>query len=114
MDDLDKENGLPIHSLILLLFFPFLLLAQEQDFQLWTKVGLSHSLNKTVKLSFDQGYRLRENAALSDALFSNLSIRDFDGKFTIFSSIYLIKDLLCTLRSMIISRCNSPIPDIIV
>jgi predicted porin len=62
-------------SLILLLFSPFLLLAQEQDFQLWTKVGLSHSLNKTVKLSFDQGYRLRENAALSDALFSNLSIR---------------------------------------
>ncbi|MBL6872397.1 MAG: DUF2490 domain-containing protein [Flavobacteriales bacterium] len=61
-------------SFVLLLFFPFLLLAQEQDFQLWTKVEVSHSLNKTVKLSFDQGYRLRENASLSDALFSNISL----------------------------------------
>lgn len=62
-------------SFILLLLCPFLLIAQEQDFQLWFKVGASYELNKEIKLSFDQGYRMRENAALPDVTFSNFSIK---------------------------------------
>jgi len=62
-------------SLFFLLFFPYLLTAQEQDFQIWSKVGISHSINKTLKVSIDQGYRIRENASLSDALFTDASLR---------------------------------------
>jgi hypothetical protein len=62
-------------SFILLLFCPFLLFAQEQDFQLWSKVGASYDLNKDFSLSLDQGFRARENASLLDVTFSNLSLK---------------------------------------
>jgi predicted porin len=62
-------------SFILLLFCPFLLFAQEQDFQLWSKVGASYDLNKDFSLSLDQGFRARENASLPDVTFSNLSLK---------------------------------------
>ena len=63
-------------SIVLFFFLPFLLSAQEQDFQIWSKVGVSHLLNKKLKLSVDQGFRLRENASLSDVLFTNVSLRN--------------------------------------
>jgi len=62
-------------SFILLLFCPFLLFAQEQDFQLWSKLGASYDLNKDFSLSLDQGFRARENASLPDVNFSNLSLK---------------------------------------
>lgn len=62
-------------SFILLLFCPFLLIAQEQDFQLWSKVGASYDLNKDLSVSLDQGFRARENASLPDVTFSNLSLK---------------------------------------
>ena len=62
-------------SFILLLFCPFLLIAQEQDFQLWSKVGASYDLNKDLSVSLDQGFRARENASLPDITFSNLSLK---------------------------------------
>ena len=62
-------------SFILLLFCPFLLIAQEQDFQLWSKVGTSYDLNKDLSVSLDQGFRARENASLPDVTFSNLSLK---------------------------------------
>ena len=62
-------------SFILLLFCPLLLIAQEQDFQLWSKVGASYDLNKDLSVSFDQGFRARENASLPDVTFSNLSLK---------------------------------------
>ena len=62
-------------SFILLLFCPFLLFAQEQDFQLWSKLGASYDLNKDFSLSLDQGFRARENASLLDVTFSNLSLK---------------------------------------
>ena len=62
-------------SFILLLFCPFLLIAQEQDFQLWSKVGASYDLNKDLSVSLDQGFRFRENASLPDVTFSNLSLK---------------------------------------
>ena len=62
-------------SFILLLFCPFLLFAQEQDFQLWSKVGASYDLNKDFSLYLDQGFRARENASLLDVTFSNLSLK---------------------------------------
>ena len=62
-------------SFILLLFFPFLLIAQEQDFQQWSKIGVSYDLNKDLSVSLDQGIRFRENASLPDVTFSNLSLK---------------------------------------
>ena len=62
-------------SFILLLFSPFLLIAQEQDFQQWSKIGVSYDLNKDLSVSVDQGLRFRENASLPDVTFSNLSLK---------------------------------------
>ena len=62
-------------SFILLLFSPFLLIAQEQDFQQWSKIGVSYDLNKDLSVSLDQGFRFRENASLPDVTFSNLSLK---------------------------------------
>ncbi|MBL6663492.1 MAG: DUF2490 domain-containing protein [Flavobacteriales bacterium] len=62
-------------NFILFLFCPFLLIAQEQDFQLWSKIGASYDLNKDLSVSFDQGFRARENASLPDVTFSNLSLK---------------------------------------
>ena len=62
-------------SFILLLFCTFLLFAQEQDFQLWSKVGASYNLNKDLRVSLYQGFRARENASLPDVTFSNLSLK---------------------------------------
>ena len=62
-------------SCILLLFCPFLLIAQEQDFQQWSKIGVSYDLNKDLSVSLDQGFRFRENASLPDVTFSNLSLK---------------------------------------
>ena len=60
---------------ILFLFCPFLLIAQEQDFQQWSKIGVSYDLNKDISVSFDQAFRFRENASLADVTFSNLSLK---------------------------------------
>lgn len=62
-------------SFILLLFSPFLLIAQEHDFQQWSKIGVSYDLNKDLSVSLDQGLRFRENASLPDVTFSNLSLK---------------------------------------
>ena len=62
-------------SFILLFFSPFLLIAQEQDFQQWSKIGVSYDLNKDLSVSVDQGLRFRENASLPDVTFSNLSLK---------------------------------------
>ena len=60
---------------ILFLFCPFLLIAQEQDFQQWSKIGVSYDFSKDVSVSFDQAFRFRENASLADVTFSNLSLK---------------------------------------
>ena len=60
---------------ILFLFCPFLLIAQEQDFQQWSKIGLSYDFNKDISVSFDQAFRFRENASLADVTYSNLSLK---------------------------------------
>ena len=62
-------------SFILLLFCPLLIIAQEQDFQQWSKICLSYDLNKDLSVSLDQGFRFRENASLPDVTFSNLSLK---------------------------------------
>ena len=52
-----------------------MLIAQEQDFQQWSKIGVSYDLNKDLSVSLDQGLRFRENASLPDVTFSNLSLK---------------------------------------
>ena len=97
-------------SFLLLLFCPFLLIAQEQDFQLWSKLGASYDLNKDLSVSLDQGFRARENASLPDVTFSNLSLKydlikkwsvaigyryitDFDLSQNIFNSHRIYSDI---------------------
>ena len=60
---------------ILFLFCPFLLIAQEQDFQQWSKIGISYDFNKDLSVSLDQALRFRENASLADVTFSNLFLK---------------------------------------
>ena len=80
-------------SLILLFFCPLLIIAQEQDFQLWTKIEVNYDLNKDIRLSFDQGYRARENASLADVTFSNFSMRyDLIKKWSVALSYRYIND----------------------
>ncbi len=62
-------------SFLLFLFYPFLLIAQEQDFQQWSKIGVSYDFNKDLSVSLDQAIRFRENASLADVTFSNLSLK---------------------------------------
>ena len=50
-------------SLVLFLYCPFLLIAQEQDFQQWSKIGVYYDLNKDLSVSLDQAFRFRENMA---------------------------------------------------
>ena len=60
---------------ILFLFCPFLLIAQEQDFQQWSKIGVYYDFNKDLSVSLDQAFRFRENASTADVTFSNLSLK---------------------------------------
>ena len=62
-------------SFLLFLFYPFLLIAQEQDFQQWSKIGVSYDFNKDLSVSLDQAIRFRENASLVDVTFNNLSLK---------------------------------------
>ena len=62
-------------SFILFLLCPFILIAQEQDFQQWSKIGVSYNFNKDLSVSLDQAFRFRENASLADVTFSNLSLK---------------------------------------
>lgn len=79
--------------IILLLCFPFLLSAQEKDFQLWTKLSAAYDLSKDLSISFDQGHRQRENAALPDVTFSNISVKyDFVKRWSIASGYRFIND----------------------
>ena len=72
-----SPNGAPhpFFYYALFLFCPFLLIAQEQDFQQWSKIGLSYDFNKDLSVSLDQALRFRENASLADVTFSNLSLK---------------------------------------
>ena len=97
-------------SFILLLFFPFLLIAQEQDFQQWTKIGLSYDLNKDLSVSVDQGMRFRENASLSDMTFSNLSLKyDFIKKWSVAIGYRYITDFDLSQNTSTSYRINTDI-----
>ena len=92
-------------SFILLLFCPFLLIAQEQDFQLWSKVGASYDLNKDLSVSLDQAFRFRENASLADVSFSNLSLKyDFIKKWSVAIGYRYITDFDLSQNSFISQR----------
>jgi hypothetical protein len=75
-------------SLLLFLLLPSFLLAQEEDFQLWSAVELNYKLNKKVALSFDEGFRMRENASLPAKAFSNLSVSYKQNKHWRFGAAY--------------------------
>ena len=92
-------------SFILLLFFPFLLIAQEQDFQQWSKIGVSYDLNKDLSVSLDQGIRFRENASLPDVTFSNLSLKyDLIKKWSVAIGYRYITDFDLSQNSYTIQR----------
>ena len=97
-------------SFILLLFCPFLLIAQEKDFQIWSKLGFSYDLNKDLRISFDQGYRLRENASLSDVTFSNVSFKyDLKKKWSVALGYRYINEFNLSKNSILIHRIYSDV-----
>jgi predicted porin len=92
-------------SFILLLFSPFLLIAQEQDFQQWSKIGVSYDLNKDLTVSLDQGLRFRENASLPDVTFSNLSLKyDLIKKWSVAVGYRYITDFDLSQNTSTIQR----------
>ena len=97
-------------SFILLLFCPFLLVAQEQDFQQWSKIGASCDLNKDLSLSLDQGFRFRENASLTDVTFSNLSLKyDLNKKWSVTIGYRYITDFDLSQNTFISHRIYTDI-----
>lgn len=61
-------------SILLLCCLPFSLWAQEQDFQLWSKLELSYKPHKKITIGLNEGFRLRENASVPTKSFTNLSV----------------------------------------
>lgn len=97
-------------SFILLLFCPFLLIAQEQDFRQWSKIGVSYDLNKDLSVSLDQGFRFRENASLPDVTFSNLSLKyDLIKKWSVAIGYRYITDFDLSQNTSISHRIYSDI-----
>ena len=97
-------------SFILLLFCPFLLIAQEQDFQQWSKIGVSYDLNKDLSVSLDQGIRFRENASLPDVTFSNLSLKyDLIKKWSVAIGYRYITDFDLSQNTSTSHRIHSDI-----
>lgn len=97
-------------SFILLLFCPFLLIAQEQDFQQWSKIGVSYDLNKDLSVSLDQGLRFRENASLLDVTFSNLSLKyDLIKKWSVAIGYRYITDFDMSQNTSTIHRIYSDV-----
>jgi hypothetical protein len=64
-----------LNKVILLLFLPLSLCAQENDFQTWTSVSASKKLVKKTDLFVKQGIRFRENSSLKSKLFTDLRIK---------------------------------------
>ena len=96
-------------SFILLLFCPFLLIAQEQDFQQWSKIGVSYDLNKDLSVSLDQGFRFRENASLPDVTFSNLSLKYDIKKWSVAIGYRYITDFDLSQNTSISQRIYTDI-----
>tara|TARA_Y100000589_G_scaffold117424_1_gene111275 strand:- start:6324 stop:6941 length:618 start_codon:yes stop_codon:yes gene_type:complete len=97
-------------SFVLFLFCPFLLIAQEQDFQQWSKIGVSYDFNKDLSVSLDQAFRFRENASLADVSFSNLSLKyDFIKKWSVAIGYRYITDFDLSQNTSISQRIYTDI-----
>ena len=95
---------------ILFLFCPFLLIAQEQDFQQWSKIGVSYDFNKDLSVSLDQALRFRENASLADVTFSNLSLKyDLIKKWSVAIGYRYITDFDLSQNTSISQRIYTDI-----
>ena len=96
-------------SFILLLFCPFLLIAQEQDFQQWSKIGVSYDFNKDLSVSLDQAFRFRENASLTDVSFSNLALKYDIKKWSVAIGYRYITDFDLSQNTSISQRIYTDI-----
>lgn len=97
-------------SLLLLLCIPLFLNAQEEDFQLWTKLTVGHDFTKDFSVSLDQGYRQRENLALPDVAFNNISIKyDLIKRWSIVAGYRFINDFDLAQNSNVSHRIYSDI-----
>ena len=97
-------------SLVLFLFCPLLLIAQEKDFQQWSKIGVYYDLNKDLSVSLDQGLRFRENASLPDVTFSNLSLKyDLIKKWSVAIGYRYITDFDLSQNTSISQRIYTDI-----
>lgn len=96
-------------SLVLFLFFPLLLIAQEKDFQQWSKIGVSYDLNKDLSVSLDQAFRFRENASLTDVSFSNLALKYDIKKWSVAIGYRYITDFDLSQNTSISQRIYTDI-----
>ena len=96
-------------SLVLFLFCPLLLIAQEKDFQQWSKIGVSYDLNKDLSVSLDQAFRFRENASLTDVSFSNLALKYDIKKWSVAIGYRYITDFDLSQNTSISQRIYTDI-----
>ena len=96
-------------SLVLFLFCPLLFIAQEKDFQQWSKIGVSYDLNKDLSVSLDQAFRFRENASLTDVSFSNLALKYDIKKWSVAIGYRYITDFDLSQNTSISQRIYTDI-----
>lgn len=96
-------------SLVLFLFCPLLLIAQEKDFQQWSKIGVYYDLNKDLSVSLDQAFRFRENASLTDVSFSNLALKYDIKKWSVAIGYRYITDFDLSQNTSISQRIYTDI-----
>ena len=96
-------------SLVLFLFCPLILIAQEKDFQQWSKIGVSYDLNKDLSVSLDQAFRFRENASLTDVSFCNLALKYDIKKWSVAIGYRYITDFDLSQNTSISQRIYTDI-----
>ena len=52
------------NSILLLLFFTFSSIAQENDFQIWTSLSVNDKVTYKTDINVKHGLRFRENSSL--------------------------------------------------
>jgi len=64
-----------IIRILLLVFFPFLVISQEKDFQTWMSISATKKVAKKTNVLFKEGIRFRENSTIRSKVFSDLRIK---------------------------------------
>ena len=63
------------NSILLLLFFTFSSIAQENDFQIWTSLSVNDKVTYKTDINVKHGLRFRENSSLLSKSYSDIRLK---------------------------------------